>query len=532
MLKRFFPLCLLLILFFQCFYSAWFTGQTTDETFYSGSGYGMLRRADYRYLAEHPPLAIELGALPLILAGIHFPYDNPVLLPSGAVDLSKTGEKFLYQSGNNPQIVLFLERLPSVLFTLLLALVLFCWAKNLYGCGGGILALFLFCVCPNILAHGTLYTTDMAVTFFFFAAIWRAGKFFQKTSLKNSVLTGFFIGCALMSKISAVILIPVLLGIAFIFLIDSRRENSEKTPVKKHSAWTGFVIIGLTALAVILFGFLDFPDALQKLKPFSHYTQVFRASIAHSRRFHEYCLGGSFVTCDWKYFPALLLIKTPVLSLLLMVAGIFTWPFLKKSKLQTALVFLPPLAFLAAACFMNHIHIGLRHVLPIYPFLYLIAGAVMPVVSGCRSAQIRIFFLWVLFIVGGFTVFRHIRQVPYYLSYFNEFIGREEEGAALTMDSNIDWGQDNRRLAELALKLGNPGMQIMIGAANAAEYDYYKMRWQWADAAEFKNPPPGYYALDLLTYLEQTKKKDSWFYQRRPNFIAGRTIYVFIKPES
>ena len=91
MVKRF----LFGLLFFQCAYSAWFTGQTTDETFYSGSGYAMLRHADYRYLGEAPPLAIQLGALPLILTGIHFPYKEPVLLGSGAVNLSKTGEKFL-----------------------------------------------------------------------------------------------------------------------------------------------------------------------------------------------------------------------------------------------------------------------------------------------------------------------------------------------------------------------------------------------------------------------------------------------------
>lgn len=138
----FLPPLLFLLIFLQCLIFAWDSGQTVDEAFYNGYGYRMLRYHNYKSLGEHPPFATQLGSLSLLLIQPRFPYTDPVLLnEAGGIDLAKTGLKFLYESGNNPQLILFLERLPIIFLTLLLAWTLYRWTDESLGKGAGILAL-------------------------------------------------------------------------------------------------------------------------------------------------------------------------------------------------------------------------------------------------------------------------------------------------------------------------------------------------------------------------------------------------------
>ena len=86
-----FVIPIFLIFLFQCLYFAWHTGRTTDETYFNASGYSMVRYNNYTMIGEHPPLMMQLGALPLLFLQPKFPIDNPVLLPdTNNVDLSKT----------------------------------------------------------------------------------------------------------------------------------------------------------------------------------------------------------------------------------------------------------------------------------------------------------------------------------------------------------------------------------------------------------------------------------------------------------
>lgn len=507
------------VLTFQCLSLARSTGQTADETYYSGSGYPMLRHADYRFLGEHPPLAIHLGAIPLIAAGIRFPYAEPVLLPSGAPDLSKTGEKFLYGSGQDPWKILFLERIPIVGLTLLLAVFLYVWARRLYGPAGAAVPLFLFSFDPNILAHGSLYTTDMAVTVFIFAAVFCASLFFRRPGLLRAAMTGVCCGLAMLSKVSGLFILPVLAA-AFVFFMF---EDLARRP------WIlkGGAVMAAAAAVVMILGFMDFPQTLHAGRPFLHYLQVLKASWAHSQRYHAYCLGDSWITCDWRYFGGLLLIKTPLLTLCLLIAGCAAWFKLQKTRTEAFLIFFTPFFLLACVSFLNRVHIGLRHVLPVYPFLFLIAGAAVPALQNVPP-QIRRILAGILLFEAALMGIRHITFWPDELAYFNEAVGGPEQGALLTLDSNLDWGQDNRRLADLSRRLGNPEIRIAAGAAHPAEYDYAGMHWRWAEKAELENPRPGgYYAVDLLTYLELSRKSGSWLHGRRPDFRAGRTLYLF-----
>ena len=123
------------------------------------------------------------------------------------------------------------------------------------------------------------------------------------------------------------------------------------------------------------------------------------------------------------------------------------------------ILLLPPVSFMLVASFMNHINIGLRHVLPVYPFLCLIAGAAWAGISNgtIKKAALTVFGIFYLF-----TAARNLTLHQDALSYFSEWIGDAEQGAQLTADSNLDWGQNNRRLLELAKRLEIKKLKIAL----------------------------------------------------------------------
>src|SRR3989339_137016 len=152
---RFGVIVLLLFLGCQCLSSAFSNGQTTDETFFSGSGYPIVRYNNYEFLGEHPPLIIQLGALPLLAIQPKFPIKDPLYVPgTDRLDLSRNGVLFLYKMGNDPNLILLLQRIPIILLTMLLGLGIWLLSSQLWGRWGGLLSLTLFSFSPNMIAHG------------------------------------------------------------------------------------------------------------------------------------------------------------------------------------------------------------------------------------------------------------------------------------------------------------------------------------------------------------------------------------------
>ncbi len=627
----------LAILAAQCFYFAFSNGQTVDETFYNGSGYPMVRYNDFRILGEHPPLIMQLGSLPLLFIQPKYPINDPTYIGNAAptldgFDVSVMGSRFLYESGNNASWILFLERSVVIAITLLLGIFVYLWAKDLYGPTGALLSLALYSFCPNIIAHGSIFTTDMGVSAFFFICLYFLKKFFEHSTLKYAIWTGIFAGLALLSKMSALTLVPIfsLLFVFFYFfqkrdpqpssswrfnvvvfslamflfflsigqkiytvglgpicliaasicLQEEKRKLSPKIfkllqiaiwvcwivfPIflpqiaqkRNFFVWAAgsvwvlsaflaylflnvtkkklnvmflikiFAIIWFTASFVIILSYTDFPVTLLKGKPFYHYIRAFNIASSHSLGQHKVCVDGSFVTCDWKYFFALMSIKTPIYTLILFLFGLFTLWKSKMSRMNKAMLILPSAVFMFIASFVNQINIGLRHVLPVYPFIFLIAGSSWAVIEKFKNKLLKKGIV-LLFWAGIFYfVICQIQASPHNLSYFNELIGSSEKAALYVADSNLIWGQDNKRLVQLMKRLGNPEIKLGLSFNNVPEFKYYGLNWKPMAETDFATPAPGFYALDLIVYTTEQKKTASWFKNRKPNFTAGRTIYIF-----
>lgn len=634
--QRTFVLILLLILIAQCLNFALHTGQTTDETFYSGSGYPIVRYNNYEFLGEHPPFIIQLGALPLLLIQPKFPIENPFYVPNtDRLDLARNGAVFLYKMGNDPDLILFLERLPIILLTALLGFGIFVLGREMYGEWGALLALFLYVFMPDIIGNGSLYTTDMGLTVFYFFSVYALKKFFEQPDLKHVIALGICCGLTFMSKISGLILFPIAIflfllfyftdpramtlgpmpatsdrrfGILTIFLLINAIAQKQAMVIlgpifllafylcfKKEKIFSstrfmpwvlqGLVIAGyvlsfifvfrlkrkyaieasavfilwnavaalftfllirfwnresitrfiklflsvwLIAALVIILDYTDFFYKFYRFIGFGNYVKPLGIVLSHSLGGHRGCLEGSFITCDWRYFGGVLAVKTPLLVLGLSLLGFFLL-LGSRVKVLGKMILIAPVFFFLLAAVANKIHLGLRHILPVFPFLFLLSGFSGAAIANMKRGFLKVFFAGGLLLLLALFAFRTLRTAPYYLTYFNEFIGGVEEGAKLMP---VNWGQDNRNLARFVLKEKLPAVKIASEASNPDIYDYYKIPWTWMQESDFLKPEPGFYALGIGVYKNLQKNPLSWFKNRQPNYRIGRTIYIFEVPPS
>jgi hypothetical protein len=187
--------------------------------------------------------------------------------------------------------------------------------------------------------------------------------------------------------------------------------------------------------------------------------------------------------------------------------------------------------FLSAAA-LNGINIGLRHILPVYPFLILLAGFFFSQVLNGTKGLARKVTATIMAILFIFSVGRVLVAAPDYLSYFNEFVRGPEHGAKLVADSNLNWGQDNARLAQFAIDKQISSIKIRSEAENADVYNYYRLNWSQASEQDLTQPSSGFYAIGIGIYASLQKNPNSWFMGKKPLYIIGKTIYIFEVPSN
>jgi hypothetical protein len=213
-----------------------------------------------------------------------------------------------------------------------------------------------------------------------------------------------------------------------------------------------------------------------------------------------YLLGKVAILGTWHYFPLAILFKTPSATLLAAIvvplACLVAWWLPKpetseddaldqETEEQAAstdwwtllILTIPPVIYFAAALTATF-NLGLRHVLPIYPYLFI----------GLSVGFATLFNRWskVAGIVGGVLLVGLLIEsclaYPDYLSFFNLFSGGSGGGYALLGDSNLDWGQDLPALA--AWQKAHPTEKLYLS--------YFGMADPKAYGIDYVNLPGGY----------------------------------------
>ena len=113
---------------------------TFDEVAHLPAGYSYLTTGLFKINPQHPPLIKEICAVPLLFMNLKMPVDRETLRRAnpGLTYQWGFGRRFLYSQ--DADRILFWGRVPAVLLSFGLALMVALWARRLWGPFGALLA--------------------------------------------------------------------------------------------------------------------------------------------------------------------------------------------------------------------------------------------------------------------------------------------------------------------------------------------------------------------------------------------------------
>jgi len=544
--------------------SARLKAPTYDEQGYIARGYAWVKLGDLHIRIGTPILLNALNALPLLaLPGVRLPVDSPSW---SATDFHPIGQQFMWHVNDNADQILFLARVPTMWLTLLLAVFVYRWARELFGLWGGLLALTLCALDPNIIAHGRLATTDLGSTALLFITIYWTWKLLRFPSWLHALPTGVFFGLAQATKFSALLFGPI---VALLFLwrafVPLRYTLSLLGPGPPGDGPTGqrwlgrlwwlgvagaFVVVVAYLTLWAVYGFqvgpIDGVTSFPVLAP-AHFEQFLdvsgRLSGKEGREAQAFLMGQLYVGGRWQYFPMAFALKTPIPTLIFL-AGALLLSLRRRVGASTWALWLPPLVFFAFSL-TSRLNLGYRYILPVLPFVFVLAGRMGPWLAGDpgRLRGGRRTPLAAVCVLVGWSAWSGLAIYPHYLAFFNEWAGGPDDGWRYLVDSNIDWGQDLKGLARWVDLHGVE--QIKLGYLGEAYPSYYGIDFEplpsWPDrwghhlyrALYPPDPAPGYYAISAnLIQGRNLPDPDTylWFRQREPADKIGYSIFIYNVP--
>jgi len=483
---------------------------TCDETSYLPAGYSYLLWNDYRMDPEHPPLVKKLAALPLLALDVwprksDFPgqqgeghqsasllllrqYWESALTDPGPAQwgfgrtllfgirddclrrLRVSSPEMTPPSAkldradflNNADQMLMWGRMVILSLGLLLAVLIYSWARELHGMAGGVLALALFCLDPNCIAHSGLVTMDIGTSVFIFGAVYFLWRTCRRLNIINVAFTAVFFALAFVTRFSAVLLLPIfgLIGAWHVFtpgnwLLPGRRQLAGR--LQKSLAFAALSIACCVAAFVMIWAMYGFrytaiagPAGSLPIADVVHRTAAMKSLLKQypqeipeaniqagmgtaapgftgnlvffAQRHHllpeAYIYGfayqrlvlltrSSFLMGEYSvrgfgsYFFWCFLFKTPLPALLLIAASLVVG-FRTRMRRHLPWVFLAlPIGIYGLAAVDSAPNIGHRQLLPLYPFLFVFCSLLAVKWKEWKTSLRR----WTVFVaLGGIAV--------------------------------------------------------------------------------------------------------------------------------
>jgi len=494
--------------------STWhYFGQTWDEPEHLASGLTLVEHDHYVYDIQHPPLARLMIAIGPYLAGARS-LDLPP--PDGGPE----GREILYREGHY-DLYLMLARLGALPFLAVLLAATWAWSRAAQAPLTGpanppsatdsrdvtaLLAVAIVAATPPLLGHAGLASLDVAAAGTCLFALWALLQWTLRPTLGTAAVFGATLALATSTKLSA---LPFI-GLAAIALFalrsycrdEARRDEPVAAPRRLRQWCADFgLIAAIVAVWLTLiyggrfvyltdptFGYAHAIDYVfgtsgslrDAVRWAAHYVPVpealplllggIEALEVHNASGHlSYLLGQTRLTGWWYFYVVALAAKLPLPLLGFGTAGLcgLTIEGIRRRSLRllaTPVVFLVVLGFCSS---FSRINIGVRHVLVLIPLLALAAAwlvvrlwhwSMSLGLSGrlaLRTATVALL-LW--------QASELPRAYPDYLAYFNEAVPHPEE---VLVDSDLDWGQDLRRLEHRAKELSLPRLGLAyLGSAD------------------------------------------------------------------
>ncbi len=480
---------------------------TADEIAHLTAGQSYWVHNDYRLQPENGNLPQRWVALPSWIQATPLPASSAPAWKKS--DVWSLGRSYFYELGNSADQILLFGRAMNLAWSIATALLIFFWSRRLFGPLGAFISLFFYCLDPNFLVHGALATSDLCMCFFFLASVTAFWLLLEEASPSRLLLSGIVFGLSCVAKFSAVLLpFMFLLLLATHALFRSpfiwRKQSLGK--FQRAGAYFGILLFHAAAAWVIIWCFFGLRWApggatLPELVNYYRPWEIVRAGLGTQGEFlwwlsqlqllpDAYVFGfgfvldmsqqrGSFLNGEYSltgwlsFFPYAFIAKSPLallgagLSTLLLWGGQL-WDqrdfSSRRSLLITNLRLTAPLWILfvvyAASSLLSHLNIGHRHILPLYPALFVCLGFLGSLVlmddrypffaytlNPQRSSRFSLRAALLLGALLGLLLFESFSVRPHYLAFFNSALGGPQNGYKHLVDSSLDWGQDLPALA-------------------------------------------------------------------------------------
>lgn len=594
---------LLAVFFILATASMWHDSAIFDETAHIGAGYSYLTERDMRLNPEHPPLVKDLAAFPLLFLQLNFPtntnaWQNQV---NGQWD---QGGPFLFEFGNNAENILHAARFPIILLAVFFGALLFRWVRKHYGAPTALLTLFFYCFSPTVLAHSRFVTTDIAAALGFFIGITSFVWFLRSPTTPRIITTGILFGIVELLKFSLFLLAPTYIILTGVWLFAIREKRALELYTKLFAIFAIGAVVIWTVYAWHVWNYpveKQLTDIQAQVGGFKIHAFVdldmFLVRHSFTRPLGQYLFGVMMVTQrtaggnsayflghvsskGWhSYFPTIFALKETLGFLILMLTALclgIMRIIKSEEKSLTALrawlrdhfaIFasITMVAIYWASSIANPLNIGIRHVLPTFPFLYFLTARELvlwikqPILTPAASLRdiLRAFYhailtpipkIFYIALLCFWITLGIIASFPFYLSYYNELAGGTWHGYFIATDSNYDWGQDLERLADFADK--HPEQKIYLDyfggstAHNGAQK--YWLGEQFVPWYSSFGPPPAgsYFAVSANSLMGSQaipigdfppqKPEDTypWLRNVEPFGRAGTSIFIYQVPNT
>lgn len=514
-------------------------GPTFDEGVHLAAGYSYWTTGSFALNREDPPLLKLLWAAPLALGGgPEYPHDVARYTNN---DHWHIADALLYGSGRDPRELLTPARRVSLALGCAVVLLAGWWAYRLWGSRlAGVGACAFAASDPNLLALSCVLSTDAGLTLFALLTCYLMWEYAARPSRGLLVGAGVALGLALGSKFSA---LAVVAGLGAAGTVYALRGGRLALPGAPADAPRGRALaelafrLGLIALVTLAatYGLVHFDQWGSGLK-----FQLTRVDHGDGRMY----LNGELSRTGWyHYFLVVLALKLPLgLLLALAVAG---WSGVARRAPRTAFVLVPPLVFFVLAS-LARVDLGVRVVLPVLPFLYVLAaGLAGPVRVACDRAGrdcaeapekfVNRLFLLVCVAVAGRSA---ANADPHPLAYFNEIAHGAGGGARFVADSNLDWGQGLPALKEYLD--ANPAGVVYLSYFGTDRPEAYGIRYRPLPTYGRVGEPGGepvpaeqprhvlvVSANNLLGVYLNDPDTFAWLRGREPAAVLTGCLYVF-----
>lgn len=481
---------------------------TVDEVNHLPAGVSYWQTGSFRLYHHNPPLIKMIAALPILpeVASFRQVFAQAPIWQQDTIPQAPFGTAFSRLYARRYFEIFAISRLVMPLFSVLGGMLVFLWSRQLFGERGAILSLALWCLCPNILAHGRLITSDTGAAVLGALATYHFWRYLGSPTWIRAIVAGLLLGIAQLSKFS-MLLLYLLWPVIWLAYTAPKFRKADAKQLLTNGFLHGTAIVALSILTINLGygfegtgkpigsfrfaskGFLTKPGQSPGRSPNQlidmarnyrvnrfkdtwigmipaplpkHYLLGFdeqkleadgiplmwsdkRVKDPDIVQGYTVYLDGELRRTGWRsYYVRCWLYKTPEGTIVLLAATVIAFFATSKARASwgdEAVLAIVPLAFFGAMTFLTDINIGLRYVLPVFPYLFIFIGRLGKLADSLIPSRRRI--AWSLIGLSGcLTAVSTLSVYPHYLAYFNTVSGGPDREPPRLIDSNLDWGQD------------------------------------------------------------------------------------------